>query len=106
MPGSRMDNTFEILIHLYTGQIVFPDPVAGLGTLVRILSSALTFFHPLQYLVFRKLQFFCEYTDDFLRILQLVMYHRDRTDRLIIRQHCPVNIQIRPLAALISRSLS
>ena len=21
------------------------------------------------------------------------MYHRDRTDRLIIRQHCPVNIQ-------------
>ena len=31
--------------------------------------------------------------DDFLRILQLIMYHRNRTDRLIIRQHRPVNIQ-------------
>ncbi len=83
-----------VLIHLYPGQVVLPDPVPQF--LVHIALDALhggIFLHPFPHIVLGQLQLFGQDLDDLLRILQLVVDDGYGAHCPVVRQHRAVAVK-------------
>ena len=90
-----------ILIHFNSGQVVLPDPVPH--CLLHIAPDSLhgrIFLHTLSHIFLGQIQFLAENPYDLLRVLQLIMYHGHRADRLVVRKHFSVAVQDPPPGCL------
>ena len=90
-----------ILIHLYSGKIIAPDPVSGfLFHIAFYLFNRGILLYPLTNIFLRQVKFPAQYLYDFIRFPDLVVNHGNRTYRFVICKHRSIGIENPPSGSL------